>query len=128
VTVLFTDVCHTLDALRLAATLGSGLNAKIRILVPVVVPWPLELDRAQVDSAHLERRLTTFADGAAVPTRISIVYCRDREQAIARYLDPHSIVVIGWSRRRLFDGTGRLARRLRALGHHVVPAGTRKGN
>jgi hypothetical protein len=127
-TVLFTDIPHTLDALRLAAALGHGLNAKIQILVPVVVPWPMDLAQTPVSHAHLERRLTTTANGAAVPTRIQIVHCRDREEAIEQSLGPHSIVIVGWRRRRLFDRTGRLVKRLRALGHHVVSAGTGKGD
>jgi hypothetical protein len=127
VTVLFTDVPHTLDALRLAATLGRGLDSKIQILVPVVVPWPLALTEPPVSPVHFERRLTTIANGTSVPTRISIVHCRDRAEAIESCLEPHSIVVIGWRRRRLFDKTRRLAERLKALGHHVVTAAATKG-
>jgi hypothetical protein len=116
ITVLFTDVPHTLDALRLAATLGNGLAARIRILVPVVVPWPLTLAEAPISHAHLMRRLTTIAEGAAIPTHIVVVNCRDRERAIEGSLDPNSIVSIGWQRRWLFDATGRLVERLRGEG------------
>jgi hypothetical protein len=127
VTVLFTDVPHTLDALSHAAVLSGNLNAKLRILVPVIVPYPLDLEEAPIDQRHLERRLTTVANGVGIPTRLNVVHCRDREQAVEKCLEPHSIVVIGWRRRFLFDRTARLARRLRKLGHHVVIAGIRKG-
>jgi hypothetical protein len=82
----------------------------------------MTLADAPISHAHLKRRLTTIAEGAAIPTHIVIVNCRDRERAIEGSLDPHSIVIIGWQRRRLFDATARLVERLRAKGHHVLAA------
>jgi hypothetical protein len=128
VTVLFTDVPHTLDALSHAATLTGNLNATLRILAPVVVPYPLPLTEAPVNRRHLERRLTTVANGVHIPTRITIVHCRDSAQAIEQCLEPHSIIVIGWRKRWPFDRTAPLIKRLTNLGHHVVIAPPRKGD
>jgi hypothetical protein len=128
VTVLFTDVPHTLAALRQAAGLGSSLHASIRILMPIVVPYPLGLSESPVDSRILHRRLTTVAKGVGIPTWINVVYCRDREETIEKCLDPHSIVVVCWRKRWLFNTTGRLAKQLTMLGHHVIAAETAKGD
>ena len=128
VTVLFTDVPHTLEALRQAALLGSSLHASLRILMPVVVPYPLGLSESPVDSSVLQRRLNTVAEGIAIPTQINIVHCRDRAEAVEKCLEPHSIVVVCWRRRWLLDKTARLAERLTTLGHHVIAARTAKGD
>jgi hypothetical protein len=120
VSVLFTDVPHTLTALRHAGTLSSSLHASLRILVPVVVPYPLDLSASPIDSRYVCRRLTTLAEAGGVPTRIEIVNCRDRGEAVEKALAPHSIVVMYWRKRRFFDRTSALARKLSALGHQVV--------
>lgn len=120
VTVLFTDVPHTLAALRHAGELGSSLHASLRILVPVVVPYPLDLSHSPIDSRYACRRLTTITRGVGIPTRVELVHCRDREEAVEKTLQPHSVVVMCWRKRRFFDRTSRLVRRLSACGHHVV--------
>jgi hypothetical protein len=122
VTVLFTDVAHTLSALRQAASLSGSLHASLRILMPIVVPYPLDLADSPVRTKTLCRRLLTIAEGVGIPTRINMVYCRDRNEAVERCLEPHSIIVVSWRKRWLFDRTSRLTRRLTRLGHHVIAA------
>lgn len=129
--MLFTDVSHTLTALRQAADLGDSLHASIEILMPVVVPWPLPLSEPPVDTAVLRRRLMTKAGSAGVagvPVRINLVHCRDRNEAIEKRLGLRSIVVMCWRPRWLFDPTMRFARRLARLGHHVIAAHPAKGD
>jgi hypothetical protein len=118
--VVYTDVRHTLTALRHASQLGNSLHASLRIVVPVVVPYPLDLASPPVDSRIVSRSLKTVANGTRIPTLIHFLYCRDRENAVERSLQPHSIVVICWRKRWLFDRTSGLARRLATLGHQVV--------
>jgi hypothetical protein len=120
ITVLFTDVPHTLAALRHAGELGTSLNASLRILVPVVVPYPLELSPTATGGVATSRSLKTLASDVGIPTLIYMIYCRDREDALERNLAPHSIVVLCWRRRWPFDTTRRLARRLTRRGHQVV--------
>ena len=122
VTVLFTDVMHTLSALRRAAILGRSLHASLRILMPIVVPYPLALSESPVDSRILQRRLTTIAEGTGIPTRIHVVYSRDRDEAVKKCLTPNSVIVMGFQRRWLFDRTASLARKLTKLGHQVIAA------
>jgi len=128
VTVLFTDVPHTLSALRQAASLGSSLHASLRILMPIVVPYPLPMSEPPVNERVLRRRLVTVAEGVGLPTRIDIVYCRDCAEAVENYLEPHSVVVVCWRKRWLFDRIGSLANHLSRLGHHVIAAQRAKGN
>ncbi len=47
VTVVFTTVPATLIALQRGGELAQQLGARIRILVPQVVPYPLPIDRPQ---------------------------------------------------------------------------------
>lgn len=128
VTVLYTDVRHTIAALRQAAGLGRGLHASLRILMPVVVPYPLQLSEPPVDCRIVHRRLATVAEGVDMPTRIDTVYCRDLGVAVEKSLPPQSIVVVCWRRRRLFDKTRRLTQWLTALGHNVIAPPFAKGD
>jgi hypothetical protein len=128
VTVLFTDVPHTLTAVRQAASLGSSLNASLRILMPVIVPYPLALSEPPVDCRILHGRLRTVAEGADIPTRIDVVYCRDRAEAAEKCLEPHSVVVVCWRKRWLFDSNAGLVKRLSRRGHHVITARRAKGD
>jgi hypothetical protein len=99
VTVVYTSVSETATALERAGELGSRLHASLQILVPVVVPYPLDLASPPVDGRIATRRLKTVANGTGIPTLIHFVYCRIREEAVERSLPPHSIVVICWRRR-----------------------------
>jgi hypothetical protein len=120
VNVLYTDERHTLAALEQAARLGKSLHASVRILMPSVVPFPRQLSDPPVDTRVLSRGLAAAARRTDLPTLIETVYCRDRNEAVEKSLAPRSIVVICWQRRWFFDATQRLARRLAALGHHVI--------
>jgi hypothetical protein len=56
--VLFTDVSHTLVAIRQAASLGRSLHASLRVLMPIVVPYILNCRN---------RRLTAGFCAAGLP-------------------------------------------------------------
>src|ERR1017187_5521166 len=75
--VLFTTVPETLHALRTAAGLASDLNARIEILVPEIVPYPLPLDRPAVDRMFLENRYRTVVQQEGIRTDIRICLCRE---------------------------------------------------
>src|ERR1019366_5496440 len=48
IAVLFTSVESTLAALKEAATLANQLSARIRLIVPQIVPYPLSLETPPV--------------------------------------------------------------------------------
>ena len=121
VAVVYTSVRRTLSALRSAAGLARGLNARIQLAVPEVVPFPAQLDQPPVDSAFTERKFRTLAEESEIETRVVICRCRDWDEAVLECLKRRSVVVVGvapswWRSRR----ERRLARILRARGHHVV--------
>lgn len=119
VVVVFTTVKHTLEALRTAASMARGLNAGIRVVVPQIVPYPLPLERPPVDRDFTERKFQTLIPSGPIPTRVDVRLCRD-EAAILDGIGPNSLIVIGVRSRWWPRGDRRLARLLRAEGHHVV--------
>jgi hypothetical protein len=120
IAVVFTSVDSTLPALRRAGNLARSLGARIALLVPQVVPYPLPLETPPVLIDWNERRFRVIADDSPVETLVRIYLCRDRLDLLHTVLAPHSIVVIG-GRRRLWPTWERaLARRLRRAGHEVI--------
>jgi len=123
IAVIFTSIEPTLSALRRAGALANRLRARITLMVPQVVPYPLPLTEPPVPLEITERRFRVIADQTPVETTVRIYLCRDRVEALTAVLRPHSLVVIGdrggwWS-----SEEKRLGRRLRRAGHEVVLAG-----
>ena len=147
VVVLFTGFDPTLRALQTAAALARDLNARIRLVVPEVVPYPLPIDTPPALPEFSERRfeaLAARATASVAEMRVEIYLCRDRGQALTQALEPASTVVIAarkpwwpwwpcslswlswpsWERR--------VASKLRRAGHQVIfspkaSPGARKG-
>lgn len=125
VVVVHTSIPMTLAALKTAATLAKGLSARVRLLVPQVVPYALPLEAPPVPISFTERRFRTVAEKAAVETTVEIVLCRDIARALETLLRPRSLIVVGarnsgWWSRAWPSAEMRLARRLRRWGHQVV--------
>ena len=121
ISVVFTSVKATLAALRKAGALASSLNARITLLVPQVVPYPLPLESPPVLLDWNEKRFRTIANESPVETTVRLYLCRDSFETLKNILSPKSLVVIGgskgWWR---FSRERRLARSLRHAGHEVV--------
>ncbi len=120
VIVVYTSVAATLGALRGAATLARPLGAKITLVVPQIVPYPLPLASPPVLLDFNERRFQAMAEDGAVETAVRIYLCRDRWDALGCLLPPRSLVVLGGKRRWWPTAERRTARKLRGLGHEVV--------
>lgn len=120
VNVICTHLDETLAALRAAGRLACNLHAEIDLLVPHVVPYPLDLRHPPVSGDFLTRRFQTLADGQKVPTSVNVILCRERESAWKQALKPHSLVVIGRRKHWWKPGDSRLARALRRQGHEVI--------
>ena len=122
VVVIYTGVKQTLAALRTAGGLARGLNARIRLIVPQVVPYPAPLEEPPVQKSFAERRFRTLAEEAAIETKIDIWLCRNREAVLSEHLKPRSVVVIAAARQRWWRPSRerRLARILRRQMHQVV--------
>jgi hypothetical protein len=133
VIVLFTDIASTLSALRTAAQLAQGLAGRIRLLALQCVPYPLPLEEPPVALRFLDRRFRMLvkscielARGYPVETFADIRLCRDAWETLRTRLAPHSVVVIGRRSRWWPKAEDRLARKLRAAGHHVVRTSAHK--
>jgi hypothetical protein len=122
--VVFTSMDLTLSALEEAGRLAGALSARITILVPQIVPFPLPLESPPVLLDWNERRFELIARQCPVETTVRIYLCRDRLWTLESVLSPCSVVVVG-SRKTLWPTwERRLARRLRNRGHEVIVAET----
>ena len=80
-TVLFTGLPSTLQALAKANDLAQDLNARIRLVVPQVVPYPLPLESPPVLLEFTESRFRAIAAAQTIETRVEIFLCRDRDSS-----------------------------------------------
>jgi hypothetical protein len=127
ISVVFTCPEFTITALKRAADLAGNLDARITLIVPQVVPFPLPLSSPPVLLDFQEARLREIASNTPVETVVRIYLCRSRWELLQTVLEPHSLVVLGtraqWKATpHWFTRERRLARKLRHVGHEVVMA------
>ncbi len=120
ITVVFTSVEATLAALKEAGALASSLGARITLLVPQVVPYPLPLETPPILIDFNEKRFRVIASESPVDTSARIYLCRDRFETLASVLSPGSLVVLGGRKRWWPTREESLASKLRRVGHEVV--------
>ena len=120
VTVIFTSTPATVAALRRAAELAARLEARILLVVPQLVPFPLPLHQPPVPVEFNEARLREIAAASSMPTAVRIYLCRERITALRMALRPGSLVVVGGRKRWWPTAESRLARILRREGHEVI--------
>jgi hypothetical protein len=120
ISVVFTTVEATLEALRRAGDLASRLSGQITLLVPQVVPYPLPLTSPPVLLDWNERRFRVIASECPVETKVMLYLCRDRVETLMRVLTARSLIVIGGRKRWWPTAETRLARELRHAGHEVI--------
>ncbi|HLI83221.1 MAG TPA: hypothetical protein VKV17_04840 [Bryobacteraceae bacterium] len=123
ISVVFTGAEFTAAALKRAAVLAGNLDARITLIVPQVVPFPLPIASPPVLLDFQEARLREIATLTPAETVVRIYLCRDRWRLLEAVLRPHSLIVLGarteW---RWLTREHRLARKLRRAGHEVVMA------
>jgi hypothetical protein len=120
ISVVFTSIEATLAALKEAGDLANSLGARITLVVPQVVPYPLPLETPPVLIDFSENRFRVLASESPVETNVQIYLCRDRFETLVSTLKPGSIVVLGGRRRWWPTKDEVLARQLRRAGHEVV--------
>ncbi len=107
-------------ALNAAAGMANDLKAAVTLVYVNVVPFPLPLDRPDVNREHLGRALRRLCSAVSIPVRILIVLARDRQSAYRRLVPAGSLVVLGTRKRWWRTAEQDLARALRRDGHRVV--------
>ena len=121
IAVVFTCVESTLAALRKAGALAESLGARITLVAPQVVPFPLPLESPPVLLDWNENRFCAIASESPVETTVRLYLCRDSVETLKGVLSPKSLVVIGGRRRWWpFSQEKRLAATLRRAGHEVI--------
>src|ERR1700730_11849506 len=120
IAVVFTSVESTLAALKEAGNLANSLGARITLVVPQVVPYPLPLETPPVLLEFNENRFRVIASQSPVETSVHIYLCRDRFETLASVLKPDSVVVLGGRKRWWQTSDERLARKLKGAGYEVL--------
>jgi hypothetical protein len=120
ISVVFTSVDATLAALKEAGNLAASLGARITLIVPQIVPYPLPLSSPPVLINFNERRLRVIASNCRVETRVSIYLCRDPLETLQAVLKPHSLVIVGSRKSWWPTSEKRLAQKLRRFGRQVL--------
>jgi hypothetical protein len=128
VAVVFTSAAATVLALKKAGTLAESLGARIALLVPQIVPFPLPLESPPILIDFSENRFREIAAESRVETTVQIYLCRDRLETLKAVLAPHSLVIIGGRKCWWPTRDKVLVRRLRRAGHQVVFAETEQEN
>jgi hypothetical protein len=120
INVVFTGPEATLKAVQAARRLSRKIGARVRILVPQVVPFRIPLDAPLVPASFVADKLRAAIEADTTETRIEVWLCRDSRQVLQGVLVPGSIVVMSGPRRWWQSAERRLARGLDAAGHHVI--------
>jgi hypothetical protein len=110
---------RTLTALLGAGRFAAGLNARLEVILPHIVPFPLPIEES-FDPSFLTGRFKALVEESEIEAAIQVCLCRDRGEALAFALPPGSIVVIGVRGRYWPIREYRLGRELRARGHRVI--------
>jgi hypothetical protein len=120
IAVAFTSVKSTLAALREAGTLAHSLGARIQLVVPQVVLYPLPLESPPVLVEFNENRFRVMVNQSSVETSVQIYLCRDRFETLAGVLKRGSIVILGGHKRWWPTKDQLLAWRLQRAGYEVL--------
>jgi hypothetical protein len=109
--VAFTSDRETVAALRHAAKLAAGLNARLSIVAPQVVPYGVEIDQPPVSPRFTEEKMLRLAAEAGVAADVHVVLCRDRMDGLESVLGANAVVIAG---------ANKLIRQLTKRGHQVL--------
>lgn len=122
INVIFTEPEATAAAVNFAQSFAHELGARIQLRAAIAVPHQLPLDQPPVSVAFLQESLRNLASQGAdgVEPTVHLYLCRDRAPALLQVLRPDSLVVLGGRKRWWPTDESRLARALRAKGHHVI--------
>src|SRR5471030_559610 len=114
----------SVDSMRVALTTGvplaRGSGARLVVLVPQIVPYPLPVDAPTDVTAFTERRYRELVHDARGEAEIRVCLCRTPRDVL-RLLPVASTVVVGGRVGPAWPShEERLSRDLIRLGHHAV--------
>ena len=106
-------------SLNAIASLSKGLRAVAVVVAVQEVPYPLPLDRPDVQPRILLRQLRALATGISCPVRIELVLARCKRDAFQRAIGPGSLVLIAAKKHWWRTTEEKLARDLLRAGCRV---------
>jgi hypothetical protein len=119
--VLVTDLQSASAALHCAVRLAADLGAETRVLVPQVVPYPLDLEYPAISLEFTCKQLQMLAASAGADPYIYVYLCRDAIDLLRVLLPERAIVVLSAPQRWSFlTKAGRIARALKRQGCAVI--------
>jgi putative OmpL-like beta-barrel porin-2 len=110
----------TRSALTTAVALARGAGARLRVLVPQVVPYPLDAGHPVESTDFVVRRYRDLVDELGGEAAITVCVCRRPDDVSQLLPDGATVVVGGAAARWLPNEEQRLMRRMQRLGHHVI--------
>jgi hypothetical protein len=118
--VIATRFDGTRAALAAAIPLARGSRARLVVLVPQIVPYPLAVDGPADATVFVERRYCDLVHEMDGEAEIKIFLCRTPNDVL-RVIPPASTVVVGGASGSVLPSREeRLTRRLTHLGHRVI--------
>jgi hypothetical protein len=118
VVIPFTGMAATQAALWQADRLCSGLNASIRIVRVLLVPYPLDLDHPPSSVSFAAEQLATLT--CELTLKLDIRLSRERVPALLDAVTDRSLVLLVSKRRLWRTKEERLARALNRRGYPVL--------
>jgi hypothetical protein len=100
VQVIATSFGGTRAALATAQTLAAGLDARVVVFVPYVVPYGEALDHPTIKPAFIGDRFARLADELSFEVEVRVCVCRSWPNALATELSRDAVIVIGGASRR----------------------------
>ena len=119
--VVATSLEGTRAALAAGIPLARGSRARLVVLVPQIVPYPIPLDRPVDSPDFVVERYRDLVRDQGLDAEIRVCLCRHADDVLWQALPAKATVVVGGSAGRWRSShEERLARRLTHLGYQVV--------
>jgi hypothetical protein len=119
--VLATTFEGTSAALNAAVPMNRGSGARLVVLVPQIVPYPLPIDAPAEPASFTAERYRNLLHQHHAEAEVRICLCRHADDVLFQQLPSHATVVVGGTAGTWFaTKEERLACRLNRLGHRVV--------
>lgn len=123
--VIATTFDGTKAAIRAAVLLARGAESPLSVLVPRIVPYPLDRDTPLDASDPIVDEYGNLIADLGGQGHVRVCLCRDVDDVIDRLTSPGTTLVVGGpSGRWRMSPEERFANRLSRLGRHVLFAAT----
>lgn len=120
IVVLHTTPEGSRAALKKAAEMAKEVRARVRLVAPQVVPYPLPMVKGSNETDFTRRQCAALAAEIGVEVHVDILLCRDREETAAAVVAPEALVLVGGQRHWWPTQEKKLVKGLRRQGRQVL--------